>query len=472
MEPTWACKSAKIRTRALTFSPRTLPPPRLLTGIIAFPGEDGALGAKLPLRKPWLGYDGRMQWPAFNHIDLLRYSGLFTYLCVGLPLLQRNWVVERVAGLGQPGVALWAGCYVAFGLVYWWLSGNLASRHHRVAKLAGLVVMTAMAVAVGYFSQSGLSALLLVVAAVVLPWLLPLGWAVGWLVLQNLLLVPVFAAMLDSVLLAVFQALVYLGFSVLTFVTAVIARQQADAREEQRQLNSELRATRALLAESSRIAERMRIARELHDLMGHHLTALSLNLEVTSHLVDERAAKHVEIARSTAKKLLSDVREVVSELRQDDAVDLATALRALAAGVPGLKVHLRLPARFGVDEPRSAEVLLRCTQEIITNAVRHARARNLWIQLHREPDGLLRLVARDDGRGSDSPRPGNGLTGMRERLAEVGGNLAITSSPGKGFEVDAWIPDADAASSLGGNPERETIRDAQSGASVPMENPT
>ncbi len=77
-------------------------------------------------------------------------------------------------------------------------------------------------------------------------------------------------------------------------MTSVVARQQADSREEQRRLNSELRATRTLLTESSRIGERMRISRELHDLVGHHLTALSLNLEVASHLANGAALDHMQ----------------------------------------------------------------------------------------------------------------------------------------------------------------------------------
>jgi signal transduction histidine kinase len=386
-----------------------------------------------------------MKWAFPNHIRLLRYAGLFTYLCVGVPLLQMDWVSQRLAEFDQPrtlALLMWAGCYVVFGAVYWWLSGSLDSRRFRAFRLVGLVVMTATAMGVGYYSQSGLCALLLVVSAVVLPWLLPLPWAVVGLVAQNLLLVPVFATFptLDTLALAIFQALVYLGFSVLTFVTAVIAKQQAEAREEQRKLNAELRATRALLAESSRIAERMRIARDLHDLMGHHLTALSLNLEVASHLVDARAAAHVAVAQGTAKRLLSDVREVVSELRQDDAVDLTVALRELAAGIPGLDVRLDLPARFTLDDPRRAEVLLRCAQEIITNAVRHARAEHLWVRFERTPEGELRLEARDDGRGTDDMRPGNGLNGMRERLAEFGGRLKITTARERGFALDAWLP--------------------------------
>lgn len=388
-----------------------------------------------------------MNWAFTNHIRLLRYAGLFTYFCVGLPLLQMDWLSRRLAEFQHmPHLALvmWAGCYLLFGIVYWLLTSNLDSRRYRPLKLLGLLVMTLTAMGVGYFSQSGLCALLLVVAAVVLPWLLPLPWAVAGLVAQNLLLIPVFATFptLDTLALASFQALVYLGFSVLTFVTAVIAKQQAEAREEQRKLNAELRATRALLAESSRIAERMRIARELHDLMGHHLTALSLNLEVTRHLVevDTPASHHVEVAQATAKLLLADVREVVSELRQDDAVDLTVALRELAAGIPGLDVRLELPPRFTLDDPRRAEVVLRCVQEIITNVVRHARAEHLWLRFERAANGELLLEAHDDGRGSDEVTAGNGLNGMRERLAEFGGRLKVTTAKERGFSLNAWLP--------------------------------
>lgn len=390
-------------------------------------------------------YDAGVNWASVNHTRLLRYAGLFTYLCVGVPLLQMDWVSQRLVEfdrLPRRALLIWVACYLVFGAVYWWLSGSLGSRRFRAVRGLGLVAMTATAMGVGYYSQSGLCALLLVVSSVVLPWLLPLGWAVAWLVAQSALLVPVFASFptLDSLALASFQALIYLGFSVLTFVTAVIAKQQAEAREEQRELNAELRATRALLAESSRIAERMRIARDLHDLMGHHLTALSLNLEVASHLATSPAAEHVRVAQTTAKRLLSDVREVVSELRQDDSIDLTAALRALATGIPGLDVELELPQRFSVEDPRRAEVILRCVQEIITNAVRHARATHLWVKFERTAEGELRLEARDDGRGSEEVHPGNGLNGMRERLAEVGGRLQITTAREQGFVLDAWLP--------------------------------
>jgi signal transduction histidine kinase len=262
-----------------------------------------------------------------------------------------------------------------------------------------------------------------------------------WVSLQSFTLMPVFVYWADYTIFgALIQSTLYLGFSVFTYVTSLVAKQQTDSREEQRRLNSELRATRTLLTESSRIAERVRISRELHDLVGHHLTALSLNLEVASHLVSGTAQEHVRQAQTVAKLLLSDVREVVSQLREDDNLDLTAALKTLTEGVPGLSIHLDLPPRFAVDDPLRAQVLLRCAQEIITNTVRHAQARNLWLRCERTDANELAIHARDDGRGSNAIKQGNGLTGMRERLAQIGGRLDITTARDQGFALDAWLP--------------------------------
>ena len=386
-----------------------------------------------------------MRWPLLNHIRLLRYAGLFTYLSMGAPLVT-NWATERVAQLKQlhsPDFALllWTLSYLVFGLLYWLITGNLGSRRHLLLKLAGLAVMTAAAMAVGWYSHSGLSAMLMVVIAMVLPWVLPTWVGVLCIVLQNIGLVMVFSSFPDySVQLAILQTFLFEGLSVLAFTISMVASQQAEQREAQRRLNSELRATRALLAESSRIAERMRIARELHDLIGHHLTALSLNLEVASHLTNEAAGAHVRKAQNTARVLLADVREVVSELRQDDSIDLTQALRSLTDGVPGLNVHVVMPPRFSVEDPQRAQVLLRCAQEIITNTARHAGARNLWLNFAYAEAGQLGLHARDDGRGADQLEEGNGLSGMRERLAEFGGSVTLDTGLTRGFALTVRLP--------------------------------
>ena len=385
-----------------------------------------------------------MPWSNFNHIRLLRITGLFAYLCTGTPLMT-NWATERLDLLHRPNFSLLllTLSYLLFGVLYLLLTNNLGSRRYLGLRLVGLALMTAAALAVGWYSHSGLSAILMVVVAVVLPWLVPFWLGVAWVVLQNLGLAAVFATFPElnySIPLALLQASIYMGFSALGFVTSVVASQQTEAREVQRRLNSELRATRALLAESTRIAERMRIARELHDLIGHHLTALSLNLEVASHLTNEAAATHVHKAQATARHLLADVREAVSELRQDDAIDLTQVLRNLIEGVPNLDVHVEVPPRFSVEDPRRAQVLLRCAQEIITNTARHADARQLWLTFAYTEPNLLGLQARDDGRGAAHFKPGNGLSGMRERLAEYGGTVSVTTGPGEGFALSVRLP--------------------------------
>ena len=240
---------------------------------------------------------------------------------------------------------------------------------------------------------------------------------------------------------ALLQSLLYGGFSMFVFVTSLVARQQTQAREEQRRLNAELRATRLLLAESARVNERTRISRELHDLLGHHLTALSLNLEVAGHITEGQAQEHVRQAHTLAKLLLTDVREAVSQLRESGAIDLAAALRPLTERVPSLEIHLDIEDPLNVDDPERAHVLLRCTQEIITNAVRHAGARNLWVRVERQA-GQIVIEAHDDGIGGDVEviMPGNGLRGMRERLAQYGGTLDLAASRGSGFRLRASLP--------------------------------
>lgn len=383
-----------------------------------------------------------------SHTRLLRAAGLYTWALVGIPIILNIWFlppsrgVDETAGLGV-NVPMTVVSYLAFGLCYWLATRSLGSRD-AVASTRGnfvlLLVLTTAAVAVGYFTQTGLSAMLLLVMAGVLPWILSLRAAVAWLLMAHIPLVPSFMARDDfSFWDALFQSTFYVGFSAFVLVTAYVARQQAQARDEQRRLNAELRATRMLLAESARVNERTRISRELHDLLGHHLTALSLNLEVAGHMTEGRALEHVKQAHALAKLLLTDVREVVSQLREGDAIDLGGALLLLTERVPALTIHMNIEEPLTLDDAERAHVLLRCTQEIITNAVRHAGARNLWIHCRRD-GGQIVIDAHDDGHGADVVIAGNGLRGMRERLRQHGGNMTIESRLGGGFRLCLQLP--------------------------------
>ncbi len=374
----------------------------------------------------------------FSHLRLLRYAGLFTWACVGIPLVLNAWYFSE--GIPRENLVAWRVAWFTFGICYWVLTGRLGRGGGQAVNLLLLGTLTTCAIAVSYFSNTGLAGGLLLVIAGLLPWQLGVRLGLAWMVLQHLALVPVFASWEEfSLIEALLQALFYIGYSTVAFVTGLVARQQAQAREEQRRLNAELRATRALLAESTRLTERMRISRELHDLLGHHLTALSLNLEVATHLSEGKVREQVQQAHLLAKLLLTDVREAVSQLREDDEVDLRESLGELVQGVPAPQIHLNAPSTLPGGDPVRAQVILRCAQEIITNAVRHSGAQNLWLELAQERDGI-RIRARDDGGGSTGFKPGNGLSGMRERLQEFGGDLTVSTQPGGGFALDAFLP--------------------------------
>jgi signal transduction histidine kinase len=212
----------------------------------------------------------------------------------------------------------------------------------------------------------------------------------------------------------------YLGFQLLAFFAA-----EGLAR---------LAATGELRLENSRLEERLRISRELHDRLGHHLTALNLNLEIAG-----RSAEALVAARAVGKSLLAEVREAVAELREPERLDVCDALRTLALELPAPRIHLDAPRSLPLRDPAGALAVLRCAQEIVTNSVRHAQAENLWLKLE-EQGGTLELSARDDGRGAAALQPGNGLRGMRERLERAGGTLLIRTAPGEGFSLRATLP--------------------------------
>jgi signal transduction histidine kinase len=374
----------------------------------------------------------------YRPIELFRYAGLFLWFCAGIPLLLMRLIYEQPL-TGELYVA-WIMLHGLFGLMYWNLMQYLPERTAIGYRLLYLSLLTASALGISAVSQSAMGGILLLIVSVLLPWMLPVIPAVGWLIVQNVLL-AIFLGRIPDVSLSDVStsAAFFLGISIFAFMSSVVVLRQNTARDELRRVNSELRATQSLLEENTRIAERVRISRELHDLVGHHLTALTLNLEVVTHLVDGKVLEHVQQAHSLARLLLADVREVVSDMRQGDMVNLADALNTLIGGVPTPKIHLDLPFEEVMTEPQRAQVLLRCVQEMITNSVRHAKAENLWIRLSMSRDGLA-MSARDDGIGADKVAVGNGLLGMAERLKQLGGKLEIESEPGSGFALHAWLP--------------------------------
>ena len=186
----------------------------------------------------------------------------------------------------------------------------------------------------------------------------------------------------------------------------------------------------AAQGEHAIVAERERVARDVHDVLGHSLTALSVKAELAARLIDidpARAKEELESIQATARQALAEVRATVGGLRAGNLeAELAAAPRVLAdAGITTTVV-----GSVADTDPRHRALLAWVLREAVTNVVRHARARAVVIEL-----GAGGISVTDDGSGCDGAE-GNGLRGMRERVTGAGGTLDLApASPGTRVEV-------------------------------------
>lgn len=211
----------------------------------------------------------------------------------------------------------------------------------------------------------------------------------------------------------------------------------------------ELRKARATVAQLAANEERLRLARDLHDLLGHSLSLITLKSELAGRMLPahpDKAAQQVADIEQVSRQALVDVREAVTGYRRPRlAAELAGAQVALtAAGVTAA-----LPAEpdlTGVPE-ESESALAWALREAVTNVVRHSGARTCTVELLRcqTLDGArLELRVEDDGSGGSGDGPGNGLTGLTERLEKAGGTLEAAGTR-KGFRLVARVPAGSAA---------------------------
>ncbi|MBV6321617.1 sensor histidine kinase [Duganella violaceipulchra] len=331
---------------------------------------------------------------------------------------------------------------VLFGLLFWLRTGGAAAR--RPAWQGQAMLAAQMAIALSYPHS------LLYLVAAELGLVLGLRSGLRWLALQLLLLVLLVLAPLPGndttrsdgwvreVLLDLGTMALWQGIA---FGIGHMAAVERRGRIELAAANGELRATQLLLADTVRSAERLRIARDLHDIVGHHLTALNLHLDLALRQSGAAAPPALATARALAQGLLAEVRVVVGSERGMQRIDLRVALAALCAGIPQPRIALRFAPGLEIASPAVAHTLFCCVQEAISNAVRHAAAGQLDIELARADDGLSVLLRiEDDGAGSRATEEGNGLRGMRERLALLGGELKAGNRPRRGFGMEIVLP--------------------------------
>lgn len=216
--------------------------------------------------------------------------------------------------------------------------------------------------------------------------------------------------------------------SVPTFIVAGVLGATNINVAEHRRRGMELRVAREAVAEMARIAERERIGRDLHDLLGHTLSVIVLKSELASKLAERdpaRAAREIRDVEQISRDALTEVRKAVRGYRSEGFGDaIGNAERVLVAA--GIRPHIECATL--VLEPDEERALAFSLREAVTNVIRHAQAQHCWITLT-APSGRAVLEVRDDGRGGNAPE-GSGLSGMRERLRQVAGTVERSGDSG------------------------------------------
>jgi signal transduction histidine kinase len=215
--------------------------------------------------------------------------------------------------------------------------------------------------------------------------------------------------------------------------------------------------TRLRAIDQVKLRERQQLARELHDTVAHHVSAIAIQAQAGRTVAAGRpdaAVRALEVIEEAASRTLAEMRTIVGVLRDGDEPDRAPQRgvvdieRLARDAAHGPRVDVELSGEFDALRPAVGAAMYRLAQEAITNAMQHARhATRIVVQVAGEDD-CVRLTVRDDGDAgsADGSRSGYGLVGMAERAALLGGTFEAGPGPGTGWTVNAVVPRAGAGS--------------------------
>ncbi len=368
----------------------------------AEPGMSGATSSVEDPRDPW----DRFGW----------VMGTVWLVFLGFPmagiLLSDLPTATKVAALS---------CVVAFGAVY--VVGLVKMQHGDgwggltgtgVRFVVVLVALSVVTVALAGESALGMTAFVVAFSMFALP--LRVGVAVAVATLGVTIVLPL---MLDSFSNGWYGAPVVLTVSLSTAAVRILEARGA--------------AHRIMKDEITMAAERDRVARDVHDVLGHSLTVITVKAELAERLVDVDSARvKAELAeiQSLTRQALAEIRATVAGLR---VARLTDEIEAAATALGGAGIEADLPAEPAVVDPRHRIVLAWSLREAVTNVVRHSEAGRCTVTL-----GENWLEVADDGQGMDSHQEGNGLRGLRERVRRAGGTVEVgapASGPGTALRV-------------------------------------
>jgi len=230
----------------------------------------------------------------------------------------------------------------------------------------------------------------------------------------------------------------------------VARRESQELLAELWEAHTQLQEYAARVEEMAVMEERGRLAREMHDTLGHRLTVAAVQLEGAQRLIlkdPERAGRMVDTVRDQVRAALGELRRTVAALREplETGLSLSRALVRLVTGfeeATGITVHRLLPEEMPDLPDGHRLTLYRAAQEALTNVQRHAQASDVWLQLTLRQETIALLVS-DNGVGlpaGSANGGGFGLRGLQERAEQLGGALYLEPRPGGGTEVSLRLP--------------------------------
>lgn len=372
----------------------------------------------------------------------VRVAGVLACVVLGL-----NTVLEQTRTMPRGWVSDWLalGLHLAQAALFYYVTRFFPPRANYPVAALGLLFMVSVGIDYNVWIVNVMAISLVVPRGSRRHWLLAavggMVFNMGFLLAGQWTALPKGRSWLprDVGVALGMSALEMLVWLMLAFLAGAMIERMEDDRRRLLALNAELTGSRAMLAENSRMAERLDIARELHDSLGHHLTTLNLELEIAQHSSPQERDQQVVKAQFLARLLLADLRDSVTSWRREVIGGLPQALRTLAAGIPNVEVAVEVDDPFPALPPPLAHALLRCAQEGITNALRHSGSQSVRVAVRLE-DGAVVLSVQDDGVGCPEIIPGNGLNGIVTRAQELGGSATFQSSRAGGFRVQVRVP--------------------------------
>lgn len=356
-----------------------------------------------------------------------RWAGLLTWAMLAAISL---WLMTKRPEItfGSPLWLLVLGLFVVFIMAFSWATRDAPIAYEPITRYLLLVVQLASTYLLFWLLPFNFLAVLITMWCAQLPYFFSVRMSV------------VIAALVNVPFAFIFQlhwgqsgawltALLFWAFHMFAILMMASQLREVQARQREQAINRELRATQALLTEANKQQERTRIARNIHDLLGHHLTALAIQLQVAERKSDGEVQHLLKQSQSIAKLLLADVREAVSDIRSASEVPLAQIVRELVYEVPGKQIELDIPSSLQIPQMEVADAVVRIVQEGITNFVRHSKGLTLMICIRRL-ENKLALELKDNGSPPSPLVLGNGLSGMQARAQALGGEFSLQTDNG------------------------------------------